>query len=48
MIRRIREWDGSIFEVTVNADEFGNAVMTYPDGLTHTVAWDYFESIVVD
>lgn len=48
MIRKIREWDGSVFEVTVNADDFGNAMMKYPDGLTHTVAWDYFESIVID
>jgi hypothetical protein len=48
MIRRIREWDGTEYEVTVDADEFGNAKMRYPDGLTHVVAWDYFESIVID
>lgn len=48
MIRRIREWDGSEFEVTVTEDEFGNAKITYPDGLTHVVAWAYFESIVIN
>lgn len=45
--KTIKEWDGTISTVTVRSQMGGDYVITYPDGVMHTVTETYLDSITV-